>query len=817
MSSYWEKWITAAPSHPTGRPLALMAPAEGVSAEEVAAARSFLGSVFAAVENPVLTSLPADERAAVATVSSALSSGTPTLQPCFDVEIRETPGKGRGLFARTPFKPGDTIFIEYPHVFRFQELSALVPDAIEGECMSLLESFNARLAASWGAEPPECNALLPRIRRTLPAPAPVADVPVRTAAALCDHCLGPLLTAAGARMHTALANEAWGLRDGIAGTAAPAPETAAKASSSSSDDDKDDEEEEQEAPPVSPQKWSSYLPPLPLPAAGRAPGPVVTATHLARTAKPAVPGGSVTSAGVPVAGPTALVSLPAAVAAGLPDAAADTLFTPYAFSAHGGPLPVQLSIPHTSATAESTVASAAAAGEVAPTCVHHAVAAFHLPGPLFCSSGCRDAAVDSHLNLLCAAPLPVPAVAPGNSGSALASYPAVSPESAAALANLTSFLASEQWISGARIARLVASIVNGLRARVGSRGGGAAAERQWWLQVTDDDWCAVLAPLDSFERSVYSDKDDTSSAPEPAARADDDEGNDGMGSSPAELLRTIHVHLCALIDALWPVESAAADAEAGPEADSPAVSTAVQAPASSTVLPLLLLDTLAGILTHNTQHIEVATSAEIEAQHARAAVATGRGGSSPAAALDSGTVSASPYETPLPAGLVSGMFPWHAHLNHACRPNAFITGGGPLFTPPASAGVPGGRAQAQVCALHARALPRALAACVVVHCQRPIAPGEEITISYADELTSNADPRAPAVPSIADPLEAARALLRASKGKESKMEAELARVIHERFGWTCRCALCLARELVAAATPAAAAPAKNSKGTAGRR
>jgi len=427
----------------------------------------------------------------------------------------------------------------------------------------------------------------------------------------------------------------------------------------------------------------------------------------------------------------------------------DALFSLYGFSAHAGPLPVNVTTTHINDLQNNIV-----------TPSQSSVPAYHHPGPLFCGPGCRAAALSSHLSLLLGGlTLPCSQSVSTDATALAPAAPVLTPAAAAAVSQLAVFVTSNQWLTGLRVARLVATVISRLRAF--DRAQQQCRAKQWWQGLSDDAWRAALAPLDSFERSVYS------------AQSVDDQGDDEDAegvTSEKELITELHTILCDLIDAVYSGNESNCDVNA-----------------SSVLLPFELLDVLAGMLTHNTQHIELPTVAELESHNLRAgAIINSAHGktncSSAALTADAASAAASaavntvcprplpqlaavqPHAIPLPSALVCGMFPWHAQLNHSCRPNASITGasallplgdsdgGAPdaksLAAALATAAAATGSASAAGLAAHQQhqrarlmrsLLPRAAASCVVVVCQRAVLVGDEITISYAGELTPEPD------------------------------------------------------------------------------
>ena len=273
---------------PVGRPLAPRTPPATTSASVIADAERLLVSVFAPLESAAYSALAAPARATAATfttadgawlpcapVSSSLEitsqAATPAANhcfaPCFDVEVRETPGKGRGLFALRPFLPGDVIFCEPPRALGVQEVAVPGADEVGAECQAVLTGYNAKMCAHYGMDAPEAEEgdPLPLLRTAACAAHATATgaettccgaavnsgdcvqqhggLPVRTAAVLCDFCLSPVLTAAEEHCHVATALRAYTAAGAAAASQRDGEQAAAAAESGCDDSNKDEEPE----------------------------------------------------------------------------------------------------------------------------------------------------------------------------------------------------------------------------------------------------------------------------------------------------------------------------------------------------------------------------------------------------------------------------------------------------------------------------------------------------------------------------------------------------------------------------------------------
>lgn len=133
------------------------------------------------------------------------------------------------------------------------------------------------------------------------------------------------------------------------------------------------------------------------------------------------------------------------------------------------------------------------------------------------------------------------------------------------------------------------------------------------------------------------------------------------------------------------------------------------------------------------------------------------------------------------------MFPWHACLNHSCRPSAHISSQFNCFHLLSKVNKP---------------IPRILSSCVYIIANRDIKQDEEITISYVDELTPSYDEYVQALTALkkTDP---ATYNLTYSHGLNDHSEApsvdliqselDLSEAVTDRFGWDCLCEVCKGR------------------------
>jgi hypothetical protein len=435
------------------------------------------------------------------------------------------------------------------------------------------------------------------------------------------------------------------------------------------------------------------------------------------------------------------------------------------------------------------------------------------PAPRYCGDRCRRLARATHASWLypwrCAA---------GEATAEAADSTAPSPAFLAALSQALLHLSANQWTTGLRALRLYSKVLGRLQTHLRCREAAAedaaaatvedaaaataedaaaatvedaaaatalagpggisgwmevaatlpagAEAGSWWSRLADDDWRFALSPWSSFARPSYSaanggtdpmaaaDKQAPVAAPEePSAatpEAVDAEGDDE--DAEPELAALLHGLLGAMVDARH------------------------GAGAAETLCPLGLLDRLLGAMASNTQLLGV-VPAPVLLAHELARTGKAKDAAAAVAEWSAASEPLSGNEELAAAALITGMFPWHACLNHSCRPNAYISGSMDCQDLIKSIKGP---------------FPRVLAPCVYVVCSRDIAAGEEITISYADELTPSPGEYAAALQRVRrkTPLGDSEA---APSAKLAAAEALLGREIEARFGWACLCSVCTGR------------------------
>lgn len=351
-------------------------------------------------------------------------------------------------------------------------------------------------------------------------------------------------------------------------------------------------------------------------------------------------------------------------------------------------------------------------------------------------------------------------------------------------------LAINTWTTGLRMLHLYSSVIGTLRRRVLERLTSNTSDIDvWWTFLTDDDWADALLPFSSFTRPSYvaiqeeqeKQLQQQSRTTIPTSEEEDDESSP---ASAADVVDGFVSNFHTLIDTLWPIPegftSSPQFSESSPDpealvqpnhkqSESESSSLRVISAASEVLCPFALIDALLGGMVSNTQLFGSIPPIALYAQLFNTTKAksktitsvermTGHIISEWAKSIQQ----ISGNEEGAGSALISGMFPWHACLNHCCRPNACVSSAFDCF---------------QLLRSIPNPIPRSMASALYVRAIRPIQRGDEICISYIDGDTP-------------DPLWDSQASMAAER---DEMEASLSESVRERFGWACQCAICAAR------------------------
>lgn len=411
-----------------------------------------------------------------------------------------------------------------------------------------------------------------------------------------------------------------------------------------------------------------------------------------------------------------------------------------------------------------------------------------------------------------------------------------------AVTHFASQFASLQWPSGFRALKLFARVVgrvhtitrNKLLARTATQtqerpstasSSSVDDERfaHWWLHIDASAWEEALRDMDSFSRPPYASeasgseekggvkegtktssshpeekkrlsKETSATNPDADADADADTANDETNnaiSTEEDIVRLLVSTLSRIVDARWPRLASATVQETSTET--------CAVPAASTLLvPFELVNRLVGVIVTNVMSVGSIPSVGLYAHHFLAEKAfpplkmmAARNAAPMLQAFVKLSDALSGADTLLALPHFGGMMPWHACLNHCCRPNAEVSAS-PDFM--------------QTLLRIPTPATRAAASRVYVRALRDIEKGEEITISYIGDLVPSAQQVAEALQHKQQlrQLPKMRAMKKANTEEAGagesmtwpqllECEAALADAIQERFGWKCSCQVCEAR------------------------